>query len=62
MEFRIEEIIQNLVDAANRHDILVISRLVAKNVVFTEPFAEQSIIGREAYKEDIAGLFPIIQS
>ena len=36
MGFRIEEIIRNLVEASNRHDIFAISQPVAKNIVFTE--------------------------
>ncbi len=60
MEIKIEEIIQNVVEASNRHDDLALSQMVAEDVFFTEPFAEEPIKGRKAYKEDIAGLFSYI--
>ena len=34
--------------------------MVAKDVFFTEPFVIEPIKGREAYKEDIQGLFSYI--
>ena len=57
MEFRIEEIIQNLVDVANRNDIFVISRRVAKNVVFTEPFANSPSLAEKNTMRILLGFF-----
>jgi steroid delta-isomerase-like uncharacterized protein len=61
MESSLKKLVQRFIQAANDHDVNALGSLVARDLLFSEPFlGPKPLKGVEAYKEDIQEFFTMI--